>query len=117
MTGLGSLGNAGCHIYMYSYMASALTSTVINPVEMTLGLREFGGIVKSGKTAGYNVSSNAVLALNDLGLKVVSARSSGIYGDIEDFETKFGITLSDFKSNESEKVQKVVDKVIENTKK
>ena len=114
LTGLGSLGNAGCHIYMYSYMASALTSTVINPVEMTLGLREFGGIVKSGKTAGYNVSSNAVLALNDLGLKVVSARSSGISGDIEDFETKFGITLSDFKSNESEKVQKVVDKVIEN---
>ena len=110
--GLDSLGNAGCHIYMYSYMASALTGRVINPTEMTVALKETGGISSNQGTEGYNVSYNAVLTFNELGLKAVSANGANTSGDISDFTSYFGLSESELKSTSSETVQKVVDTIL-----
>lgn len=108
VSSLGSLGNAGCHIYMYSYMASALTGRVINPTEMTVALRETGGITETG----LNYAAMAVGTFNELGLKAVSCRGASISGDVSDFISYFGLNESDFKSTSSETVQKVIDTVL-----
>lgn len=112
---LGTLGKAGCHIYMYSYIASALTGTVINPVEMTCGLREVGGIVKekAGGMQGWNQSSQVSKSFNDLGLKAVSFNSNGYYGDTSDFESFFSISKEDFGTSDSSKFQQTVDVILE----
>ena len=105
---LGSLGNAGCHIYMYSYMSSCLTGKVINPTEMTVALRHFGGITSDGR----NVSSKAVTTFNDLGLKAVNIHSGGITGDVSDFSTYFGTDATPLNSKDSASLQAIFDTIL-----
>lgn len=104
----GSGMNAGCHIYMYSYMASALTGTVINPVEMAVAAS------KTDSFTGPNPHTGLVNAFNDLNLKAVGFRGSSgaIAGDTSDFESYFGLSIEDYKSAESSTLQKVVDTVL-----
>ena len=105
VSSLGSLGRAGCHIYMYSYMSSCLTGKVINPTEMTVALRHFGGITGTG----LNSSSNAVKAFNDLGLKAVNIHSGSMTGDISDFNSFFGTDATPLKSKDSATLQAIFD--------
>lgn len=109
VSSLGSLGRAGCHIYMYSYMSSCLTGKVINPTEMTAALRHFGGITSSG----LNSSSNAVSAFNDLGLKAVNVHSNLVTGDKNDFKDFTGIDASTLNSKDSTTLQKAFDALLE----
>lgn len=116
---LASLGNsgstqrlvaAGCHIYQYSYIASALTGTIINPVEMALGLKYTGGITGTG----LNVLASSYLAFNELGLKAVGLTQNGCYGNTSDFCTAFGVTDAELNSENKAEFKKVLDAVLDN---
>lgn len=104
----GTLGWAGCHIYMYSYMASCLTSTVINPTEMTVALHHLEGISSSGINQAYN----AVNVFHKLGLKAVSVHN-GLNGDTSEFSDFFGIDNSALNSTDSATLQGIFDTVLE----
>lgn len=102
--------DSACHDYMYSYMASALTGKVINAVEMGNALKLFGGVTASGA----NNSSNVVNVFHDLGLKFYRRRvSDGYSGDFEDIANYFGVTVEDLASDNSETLQRTVDKILE----
>lgn len=108
VSSLSSLGNAGCHVYMHSYMASALTGTVINPVEMLVAGRTVGGIGSTGLSGG----SSSYKIYNDLGLKAITRGPVGIAGDLADGAAYFGVSQDSFNSNSSSELQKVVDAVL-----
>ena len=67
----------GCHIYMSSYIASALTGKFINFTEMFAALRATGGIVLSGEKKGHFQNASANVTFEKLGIYWVGMDSSG----------------------------------------
>lgn len=107
--GITSLPHAGCHVYMYSYMSSALTGRVINPTEAFLVLRYYGGVTDRG----LNNSENVNKMFNAVGLKFMGKRKDTLVGDVTYFESLLGLTEAQLKSNSSTDVKAYVDTVLD----
>lgn len=118
---LPTMGEAGCHIYMFSTMASYLTGKVINPTEMTVALFHFDALSKDGGTKGWNQSRNTYKAFNDLGLKFISLTGANNNnandvidgGNILAFENYFNLTALDLLSVDSSTLQRVVNTILD----
>ena len=102
------IARAGCHIYMQSYMASALTGTLINPVEMCVAGQKTGSIASGGCNGGSEVYK----VFNALGLKSVTRGSGSPAGDIEDSAAYFGVDKKLFSSHKSADLQTLFDAVL-----
>ncbi len=98
-----------CHVYMHSFMASAVTRTFINPVEMGVGLNIFGGVNGSG-----GVANGIAKAYTDLGVDVQITRPSR---DVESYSSTIeeitGYSAEEFKNlSDSSVLQDIFDTVL-----
>ena len=98
----------GCHTFMASYMASALTGSVITPVEMIPALHKYEGILANG----YFSSAGVTTTFDKLGLNFISVSATG--PKVDATLTQFGFTSTELKSTKSDVVQKVVNAVLDN---